>query len=398
MRSLIDASEVMTSRQYVHLPTEVLIHIAKFILDDWHNTDPPSFQVTLQRFCAVSRQWYSAGIEFLYYRPQLDEGNSFLLFTNTVCPPLRSRARKVDLGSLVQVLNLASLVHHSSNSLTARLLGRVKKNLKTFAAPRISFSINSLAPLAKCKELSYLCLDLVAEPIPLATLKKSISGLDKLQSLKLSSSMFITDECSTEDWPPNLRYLQVGGKFDVEKMSSFRWPRNLGGLTFCGCENLDTPILEEILINEQLCTTLSHLNIHRLNREMFEEGPSEILSALIALQSLRIPIDLLYDLLILPAFDPMGSPMSIRELELTEPYDDDFSTVIDPDDLCKALKMNLSRVCYLSISPGCLKIIPEASHAKIDKWVWKNIDKCPEEELDSLFDLGFDVMDKEPGC
>jgi hypothetical protein len=46
----------------------------------------------------------------------------------------------VDLGSLVQVLDLTGLVHHSSNSLTARLLGRVKKSLKIFAAPRVSFS------------------------------------------------------------------------------------------------------------------------------------------------------------------------------------------------------------------------------------------------------------------
>lgn len=132
-------SEAMTSRQYVHLPTEVLILIAKFIFDDWP-TEYPRSQVTLQRFCLVSRQWYSVGIEFLYYRPQLGGGNSFSLFTNTVCPPIRSRKRNVDLGSLVHDLDLSVLVHHSSNSLTARLLGRVKKNLKSFAAPRISFS------------------------------------------------------------------------------------------------------------------------------------------------------------------------------------------------------------------------------------------------------------------
>lgn len=398
MPKLVDSSEVMTSRRYVHLPTEILIHIAKFIFDDWRNTDPPFFQVTLQRFCAVSRQWYSAGIEFLYYRPQLDEGNSFLLFTNTVCPPIRSRERKVDLGSLVQVLNLEALVHHSSNSLTARLLGRVKKNLKTFAAPRISFSINSLAPLSKCKELSYLCLNLVAEPIPLSAIKKAISSLDKLQSLELSSSTFITDDSSSEDWPPNLTCLQVGGQFDVVKMSSFRWPANLVSLSFCGCEDLDTSVLEQILINDQLCTTLIQLTIHHSNREMFDEGPSGILSELLALKSLRIPVDLLYDLLLLPAFDPMGSPTSIRELELTAPYDENFAMEIDPGDICKALNMNLSRVCYLGISPGCLGVIPEASHAKIDKFVWKNIDKCPEEELDSLFDLGLVVMDKEPLC
>ncbi|CDM33996.1 hypothetical protein CBS147339_5682 [Penicillium roqueforti] len=386
----------MTSPQCVYLPTEVLIHIAKFIFDGWkNNADPPSYQVTLQRFCSVSRQWYSAGIEFLYYRPQLDEGNSFLLFTNTVCPSIRSRGRrKVDLGSLVHVLNLGSLVHHSSNSLTARLLGRVKKNLRTFVAPRISFSINSLAPLAKCKELCYLSLHLVAEPIALPAIKKAISNIDKLQSLELSSTTLITDDSSTEDWPPNLRYLQVGGQFVTDRMYSFKWPPNLVSLTLCGCDSLNTPILEDILINEQLRTTLTQLIIHSANSEMFKEGPSGILRALMALESLRIPIDLLYEFLILPAFDSRDSPLSIRGLELTAPYNENFSTVID---ICKALKMNLSRLCALGISASCLGIIPEASHAKIDKCLWKNIDKCPEEELDSLFDLGLYVM-AEPMC
>ncbi|KAJ5384447.1 hypothetical protein N7517_002358 [Penicillium concentricum] len=395
MSKIIDSSEVMTSRRYVHLPTEVLIQIARFISADWRNPNGPFFQVTLQRFCAVSRQWYSAGIEFLYYRPQLDRGNSFSLFTNTVCPSIRSRERKADLGSFVHILNLGRLVHHSSNSLTARLLGRVKKNLKTFVAPRVSFAINSLAPLAKCKNLSYLCLDFVAEPIPLSALKKAISGLDRLITIKLSSSMFITDDGSPEDWPPNLSFLQVAGRFDIETMSYFRWPSKLVGLTFCGCENLDTSALEEILINEQLCTTLQRLTIHRSNREMFEEGPSEILSTLIALKSLRIPVDLLYDLLILPMFD---SPISIRELELTEPYDEQFPAEFDAKEFCEALNTHLSRVCYIGLSPGCLRIIPEALHAKIDKRVWKNIDKCSEEELDSLLDMGVVVMDREPVC
>jgi hypothetical protein len=137
---IIDSSQPMTSHRYVHLPTEVLIHIAKFILDDWSKMEIPSSQDRLRRFCSVSRQWYSAGIEYLYYRPLLHRGNSFSLFTNTVCPPIRSRQRKVDLGSLVHALNLGPLVHHSSNSLTARLLGRVKKNLEIFVAPRVSFA------------------------------------------------------------------------------------------------------------------------------------------------------------------------------------------------------------------------------------------------------------------
>ncbi|OQE46787.1 hypothetical protein PENCOP_c001G00607 [Penicillium coprophilum] len=392
MSKFIDPSEVMTSRRYVHFPTEVLIQIAEFI------SNTPRSQATLRRFCSVSRQWYSAGIEFLYCRPQLHQGNSFLLFTNTVCPSIRSRERKVDLGSFVQELNLGSLVHQSSNSLTARLLGRVKKNLRTFIAPRVSFSINSLAPLAKCKELSYLGLDIVAEPIPLSALKKAISGLDKLETLTLPSSMFITDDGSAEVWPSNLENLQIGGRFDVGKMSSFRWPPNLHSLTLCGCENLDTPVLEKILFNEQIRATLTRLVIHPSNREMFEAGPSEVLPTLIALTSLRIPIDLLHHFLIIPGLDPMSVFTSIRELELTAPYHDDSSDLIAPDDLCVALKSTLSEVCYLGISPGCLKRIPEASHAKLDEWVWENIDKCSEEELDCLSDMGLVIMDSEPIC
>lgn len=256
--------------------------------------------------------------------------------------------------------------------------------------------INSLAPLSKCKELSHLSLSLVAEPIALSALKKAISSLNKLESLELPSSMFITDGGSGEDWPHNLKSLQVGGKFDIEAMSSFRWPKNLISLTLSGCDNLSSFVLENILINEQLCTTLRSLTISRSNREMFADRPSGILEALFTLKSLRIPIDLLYGFLILPAFDPKGSPLSIRELELTAPYDANFATVIDTDDLCRALKMNLARVCALGISPGCFEIVPESSHAKIDKWVWKNIDQCPEDELDSLFDLGLYVLDAEP--
>jgi hypothetical protein len=240
----------------------------------------------------------------------------------------------------------------------------------------------------------------VADPIPFSALKKATSGLDKLKSIELSPSMCITDDGSTHDWPPNLEYLKIGGKFDVEKMSSFRWPPNLKGLTLCRCETLDTVVLEGILINEQLRTTLERLTIHSYNRGLLMEGPSDILSTLTALDFLQIPVDMLYVLLVLPSSEFPSSPMPIRELELTSPSDEEFFSVLDfhPDDLCKALKTNLSRVCYIGISPECLDIIPEKWHAQIDKWVWKNIDKCSEEEFYSLFDLGVVVMDREPMC
>lgn len=93
-------------------------------------------QATFFSFCLVSRQWYSVGISYLYKCPQLWLGNKFQLFTNTVSPPLGAKKSKVDLGSLVNVLYLGNLVHQSSNSLTSRLLSRVKEGLIYFIAPQ----------------------------------------------------------------------------------------------------------------------------------------------------------------------------------------------------------------------------------------------------------------------
>lgn len=93
-------------------------------------------QTNLYSFCLVSRQWYSVGISYLYKFPQLWLGNKFLLFTNTVSPPIGAKKSKVDLGSLVNVLHLGNLVHQSSNSQTSRLLSRVKEGLIYFVAPQ----------------------------------------------------------------------------------------------------------------------------------------------------------------------------------------------------------------------------------------------------------------------
>jgi hypothetical protein len=136
----------MASHKQIHLPTEILVEVARYIrddredMDDSHMNRPIGYQATLYSFCLVSRLWYSAGIEMLYSWPDLSKGSSFAQFTTTVCPPLRAKKPTMDFGSMVRFLWLAGLVHHSSNSLTSRLLSRVKKNLQVFVAPRTSFS------------------------------------------------------------------------------------------------------------------------------------------------------------------------------------------------------------------------------------------------------------------
>ncbi|KAJ5748828.1 uncharacterized protein N7511_010524 [Penicillium nucicola] len=391
----------MTSGKQVYLPTEILVEIAEYIRDfredgDVSQTNHPFlYQTTLYNFCLVSRRWYSAGIEMLYSQPDITRGNSFALFTSTVCPPLRAKKPSMDFGSMVRFLWLDRLVHHSSNSLTSRLLGRVKKNLQIFVAPRTSFSINSLAPLSKCTELIHLRLGLVIEPIELPVLKKAISNLHKLKLLVLPSSMLITDDQSGPSWPSNIQHMQLGGRFDLESMPTFRWPPNLKSLTFCGCEELNTFTLELILMNEQLCSTLRTLSLHPSNGNLLGAEDSPILSGLLALRRLELPIDLLYSLHILPPSDEYASPLSIRELILMAPYDDDSEPTFDLDELYKALGRNLSRVCGLGIYQKCLGMIPKESHARIDKKIWRNIDECPEIELDYVYDLGLYEMETE---
>ncbi|CAG8176259.1 unnamed protein product [Penicillium salamii] len=390
MPKYMSRSEAGLSR-CVHLPTEVLIQIASAILDEWPEDDTPVYQSTLHDFCLVSRQWYSAGIGFLYHRPQLARGNSFTQFANTVCPPLRAKDRKVDLGSLVQVLDLSGLVHHSSNSITARLLGRVKKNLKSFIAPRISFAFNSLAPISKCKEMTHLSLGLVAETLALSDLRKAIGPLNRLESLQLPPSMVITSDGSNERWPPHLKRLAVGGFFDLEAMPTFNWPPALESLTLVDCEYL-AAVLDVTFMNQQLCTSLKELVIPSYHCDALAEEPPVGLSQFAALRYLQIPIDGMFGADIAPVFDVYDLPRSMRELVLTTAIDEAFSRV-DTEEICKALRGELSQVCGFGMSPSCSKLIPRATRANIDKLVWANIDDCPENELDNLYDLGLYITE-----
>jgi hypothetical protein len=124
----------MSQRTEIFLPTEIIIRIVTFV------DAADGSQQCLHACCLVSRQWYSASVALLYAEP--DFQHAFEKFTATVCPPIATSKSKTDpgLGSLVRVLDMSPLVHHSTNSVTARLLGRVKKNLEVFIAPMISFS------------------------------------------------------------------------------------------------------------------------------------------------------------------------------------------------------------------------------------------------------------------
>lgn len=127
----------MSSGIGIYIPTEIILQVVSLIDRSLSGQER---QKTLYNVCLVSHQWYSAALTFLYSRPRLEKGNSYRNFTAVLCPPAGAPKTSKDLGSLVRRLDLSRLVHHSSNSMTARLIGRVKESMEVFIAPAAGFS------------------------------------------------------------------------------------------------------------------------------------------------------------------------------------------------------------------------------------------------------------------
>ncbi|KAJ5174757.1 uncharacterized protein N7482_000634 [Penicillium canariense] len=374
-----------------HLPTEVLICIA-----EWLSCDPP-YDPTLNPF-----GWYSVGISYLYSFPQLWEGNRFVQFTNTVSPPLGLPKSKVDLGTMVKVLHLGGLVHQSSNSQTARLLGRLKKGLTKFVAPQTGLAqvVNGLAAISKCRELRHLDLRLVrGRSIDFPRIKKAVSNLQQLRSLFLPATMEMTPtDSSAGEWPPRLSYMTVGGYFNPELMPTFNWPPNISKLQLRYCTELDTPVLKNIFSNEQLRTSLKGLILNNTNWEMFSEEESDVLYSLPNLDYLKMPLDFMKYLMILPVRHER-QPLPLRTLELTQRYFRDDLNFNFSEELLKALSNNLRNLWALGIGESSLDDIKD-SYKRIDDEIWKHVETSSDDEFDKLGieDVGIYTIDDDTGC
>lgn len=218
-----DKYTAMTSRQpslaatpvpgkEIELPLEVLFQIISYI------PRRQSDQKTLWACCLVSRAWYSAAVAFLYERPHIGGGN-FQEFVATVCPSKNAHIRKSQLADMVKILDMGTLVHDGSKSLTARLLGRLKGNLEEFVAPQASFSINSFAALAKCKNLKFLNLSLMSASISIRVLFHTLQSLDKLETLFFPrTSNQDEGRESPYDWPPKLQALHIAGGLSMPSL------------------------------------------------------------------------------------------------------------------------------------------------------------------------------------
>lgn len=121
----------MASTQSASLPSEILQDIFGYLTS--------ADQTVLYSSALVSRSWYSSAVPFLYESPVVD-GKNYDFFVRAICPSVNAHIRTNGLAELVKKLDMSRLVHNGSKSLTARLLGRVKRNLEVFVAPQASFA------------------------------------------------------------------------------------------------------------------------------------------------------------------------------------------------------------------------------------------------------------------
>jgi hypothetical protein len=194
----------------IYLPDEVVHQILEYLARG-HDA-----QRSLAAVCLLSRQWYSAGISYLYRYPDL-YGNNFDAFFLAICPSKNLHIRYSRLTKLVKVLDMSRLVHQGSRSTTARMLGRTKDTLEEFRAPQASFASNCFPALSKCHSLLSLDLSLVSESPPLPLLFQTISHLNSLRILRLprSSGFGVHHNGAAIQWPPNLEELSLSGGIDA---------------------------------------------------------------------------------------------------------------------------------------------------------------------------------------
>ncbi|KAI9640338.1 hypothetical protein NHQ30_011080 [Ciborinia camelliae] len=294
--------------QEILLPLEIISHILSYIP---HRVDTQS---TFYSCTLVSRLWYFASISLLYERPYLSGGN-FNAFVTTVCPSKNAHIRQSALAPLVRRLDMGELVHNSSRSLTARLLGRLKGNIVEFVAPQASFSINSFPALSKCTQLRYLDLSLISASISTRLLFQTLKTLQHLETLLFprtsNSDQGRNDEIY--EWPPKLQGLHLAGGVDNSFLDThlLNVPPTLCRFSIQHCSMVYSPALLSTL--EHIGPQLQHLTIrHPMNR-MGVGALDFVLLSCPTLTAFRISADFITDELFKNI--PQDHPLRILDLD-----------------------------------------------------------------------------------
>lgn len=313
----------------IMLPAEIVSQIVSFI---------PQYtsQSTLWACTLVSRTWYASSIARLYKYPHLTPAN-FEAFVSTICPSKNARIRHSPLSELVLHLDMSELVHNSSRSLTARLLGRLKGNIREFVAPQASFSINSFAALSKCTHLKVLDLSLLSTSIEMEQLFNTLATLNNLETLFFPRTSYIIARYGRDPqdpheqlfsaWPPKLRALHLAGGINDYFVRCYlnRVPQTLNRLSIQHCSQVHAGALMECL--DIVGRSLKHLTIRHpmssLGRAIFDD----VLIICPFLTALRISADYISRLLFESI--PKSHPLQILDLDCS-PSPADYVD-LDPD-------------------------------------------------------------------
>ena len=290
------------------LPAEIIANVLSFV------PARPASQSTFWACSLVSRAWYSASIALLYAQPHLHGGN-FSEFVTTVCPSKNAHIRQSSLAVLVRRLDMGELVHNSSRSLTARLLGRLKHNIEAFIAPQASFAINSFAALSKCTQLRYLDLSLISASIPPKLLFQTLLALQNLEVLFFPRSSGPQTDDATEPyaWPPKLKALHLAGWIDSKFLRTHvtQAPVSLERLSIQHCPQVYSEALLEAL--SILGDRLKHLTIRHPMPKLQVGVLDHILLLCPNLLALRISADYISSALFLSIEN--GHPLQILDLD-----------------------------------------------------------------------------------
>ena len=210
---------------------------------------------------------------------------------------------------------MSRLVHNSSRSLTARLLGRLKPNLEEFVAPQASFAINSFAALSKCTKLRELDLSLISASISNKQLFQTLAPLEKLETLFFPrTSTGLTNRQEEEyKWPPRLEALHLAGGIDNNFLlhQLVNCPTSLARLSVQHCSQVSAPALLETL--SKIGPQLQHFTI-RHGMSKLQIGVLDTLLLLCPnLVALRIDADYISNNLF--EYIPNNHPLRILDLD-----------------------------------------------------------------------------------
>lgn len=228
-------------------------------------------------------------------------------------------------------------------------------------------------------------------------LKKAVSKLASLRSLSLPIYIPLTRTLpTTGTWPSSLTSLKIGGRIDPKLMENFDWPPNVTELVLSNCKNVTVSLINNILCNDNFQYSLTDFIVEtdcNVDKVDLDESTS-VLTDLDALEHIKMPIGLIWSLLMLE--DGMPA-LSIRSLILTEtigPYGVQYPIHHNfCDAVTKSLESGpLSNLWFFKAPHSLLKHYG-VDPIKLDELVTSHLDDVDDEELDELgTGFGFQVQ------